>query len=216
MTHLYLIRHGQAEGLQADINGTLAPDAGLSAIGVKQAERLRERLATTGDITADVLLSSPLRRARETAQIIAPALRLSVLVDEDVQEINLAEAEGLTDEQISEQFGLFHLEQEPFRRIAQNGESLTGFHLRTCRALDRILRTYAGCSIVIVCHGGTINASFIYFLGLTLLKYPPIILPTRNTAITHWYHAPYEGYGRSEPQWFLERFNDAHHLEEHS
>jgi len=64
--------------------------------------------------------------------------------------------------------------------------------------------------------GGTVNASFISFLGLTLLKYPPIILPTRNTALTHWYRGPFEGYGRSEPQWFLERFNDAHHLEERS
>jgi len=154
MTHLYLIRHGQADGLQADLNGTLVPNAGLSATGIKQAERLRERLATTPDIQADVLLSSPLRRARETAQIIAPALGLAVLVDEDLQEINLAEAEGLTDEQIRDRFGLFHLEQEPFRRIARSGESLTGFHLRTCRALDRILREYAGQSIVVVGHGG--------------------------------------------------------------
>lgn len=216
MTHLYLIRHGQADGLQADINGTLVPNAGLSAKGVKQTELLRERLATTADIKADILLSSPLQRARETAQIIAPALGLTVLIDEDLQEINLAEAEGLTNEQISERFGLFRLEQEPFRRIAHSGESLTGFHMRTCQALDRILHEYAGQSIVVVCHGGTINASFIYFMSLTLLKYPPIILPTHNTAITHWYRSPFEGYGRSEPQWFLERFNDFHHLEERS
>jgi 2,3-bisphosphoglycerate-dependent phosphoglycerate mutase len=214
MTHLYLIRHAQSDGLQEGINGTLIPNAGLSATGIKQAERLRERLASTADIKADVLLSSPLQRARETAQIIAPAWGLEVLEDEDLQEINLAEAEGLTDEQIRERFGLFHLEREPFRCIARSGESLSDFHLRTCRALDRILRMYTDQSIVVVCHGGTINASFIYFLGLTLLKYPPIILPTRNTAITHWYRAPFEGYGRSEPQWFLERFNDAHHLEE--
>lgn len=212
MTHLYLIRHAQADGLQADINGTVVPNAGLSVRGVQQAQRLRDRLTTTSEIKADILISSPLRRAKETAQIIAPALRLPVLVDEDLQEINLAEAEGLTDEQIKERFGLFYLEHEPFRRIAQSGESLAGFHMRTCSTLDRILHKNTGQSVVIVCHGGTINASFIYFLGLTLLKYPPIILPTRNTAITHWYQYPFEEYGRPEPQWFLERFNDFHHL----
>ena len=216
MTHLYLIRHGQADGLQADTNGTRILNAGLSATGIKQAERLRERLARGANIKANVLLTSPLRRARETAQIIAPALGLAVLEDENLQEIDLAEAEGLTDEQISTRFGLFHLEEEPFRRIARSGESLAVFHMRACCALDRILREYDGQSIVVVCHGGIVDASFIYFLGLTLLKYPPIILPTRNTAITHWYRAISEGYGRSEPQWFLERFNDAHHLEEGS
>ncbi len=82
------------------------------------------------------------------------------------------------------------------------------------RALDRILREYAGKSIVIVGHGGIVNASFIYFLGLTMFKYPPIVLNTRNTALTHWCQGPFEGYGRAEPQWFLERFNGYRHLED--
>lgn len=214
MTNLYLIRHGQADGLKPGVNGTVLPNAGLSPTGVRQAERLRDRLANTAEIHADVLLSSPLQRASETAQIIAPALRLPVMIEEDFQEINLGEAEGLTDEQITERFGLFHLEQDPFRRIALTGESLAAFHLRACRALDRILREYAGKSIVIVGHGGIVNASFIYFLGLTMLKYPPIVLTTRNTALTHWRQGPFEGYGRAEPQWFLERFNDYRHLED--
>lgn len=57
------------------------------------------------------------------------ALMIELLFDtppanagEDSEEINLAEAEGLTDEQIRERFGLFHLEHEPFRQIVQSGE----------------------------------------------------------------------------------------------
>ncbi|HLH63561.1 MAG TPA: histidine phosphatase family protein [Ktedonobacteraceae bacterium] len=94
MTHLYLIRHGQADGLQPGIIGSITPDSGLSRLGITQAERLRDRLATTGEIQADVLISSPLKRARETADIIAPALDLPVLVDDEVQELNLGECEG--------------------------------------------------------------------------------------------------------------------------
>lgn len=213
MTNLYLIRHGQAEGLKPGINGSTQTNAGLSSVGMAQAERLRERLARSAEIHADVLLASPLRRAYETASIIAPALRLPVLVDDDLQEIKLGEAEGLTDEEIADRFGLFHLEQEPFRQIALTGDSLAGFHQRACGALDRILRQYADRTIVMVCHGGIINVSFMLFLGLTMLNYPPIVLNTRNTALTHWRQGLFEGMGRTEPQWILEYFNDYQHLQ---
>ncbi|GHO57474.1 histidine phosphatase family protein [Ktedonobacter robiniae] len=84
-----------------------------------------------------------------------------------------------------------------YKKLAapHSGESLTGFHLRTCRALDRILREYAGQSIVVVCHGGTVNVSFIYFLGLSLLKYPPI-LEAMLTVTTHAH--PEEGSTQQE------------------
>ena len=43
---------------------------------MRQAERLRDRLAATGEIRADVLLSSTLLRASQTAELVAPALGL--------------------------------------------------------------------------------------------------------------------------------------------
>jgi probable phosphoglycerate mutase len=54
MTHLYLIRHGQVDGLQPGIVGSVTSDSGLSRLGIVQAERLRDRLAITGEIQADV------------------------------------------------------------------------------------------------------------------------------------------------------------------
>ena len=62
MTQLYLIRH--------------ASGGRLSELGVRQAERLRDRLAATGEIRADVLISSTLLRASQTAELVAPALGL--------------------------------------------------------------------------------------------------------------------------------------------
>ena len=62
MTQLYLIRH--------------ASGGPLSELGVRQAERLRDRLAATGEIRADVLISSTLLRASQTAELVAPALGL--------------------------------------------------------------------------------------------------------------------------------------------
>jgi probable phosphoglycerate mutase len=76
MTHLYLIRHGDyAVGLEGGRYG----DQGLTPLGVRQAERLRVRLATTGEIKADALIASPLLRARQTAEVLASTLGLPVL-----------------------------------------------------------------------------------------------------------------------------------------
>lgn len=212
MTHLYLIRHALADGLKDGFIGTLPPNSGLSMLGVTQAESLRDRLIKTGEIRADVLISSPLRRAKETAEIIAPALDLAVTVDDGVQEINLGECDGLTWEEIGERFGHFELEQEPFHRLGLTGESMATFAMRTCEAIDRLTRQYEGKSLVIVCHGGVISITFSYFLGLPVLQYqsPPNLIrlgSCQNTSITHW--------RKGQQGWILLRFNDYAHLDEY-
>ncbi|WP_198925277.1 histidine phosphatase family protein [Dictyobacter vulcani] len=54
MTHLYLIRHGEAMSAVERFVG----DGGLSPLGILQAQRLRDRLAATKEIAADVLIAS--------------------------------------------------------------------------------------------------------------------------------------------------------------
>src|SRR6266851_5457719 len=83
MSHLYIIRHGQAISAVERTMG----DRGLSPLGIRQAERLRDRLGATGEIAADVLIASTMHRAKETAEIIAPALGLPIEWDDDVQEL---------------------------------------------------------------------------------------------------------------------------------
>src|SRR5258708_28840260 len=97
VTHLYLIRHGEAV---SNVDRTaptagMRGDAGLTPLGRIQAERLRDRLAATGEIAADVLIASTLRRARETAEIIAPALGLPIEWDDDVQDLRVGELGGI-------------------------------------------------------------------------------------------------------------------------
>ena len=211
MTHLYLIRHGQADGLKPGIAGSQPPDAGLSVLGKEQAERLRERLAT-GEIHADVLISSPLRRALETAETIAPALGLPVLIDDEVQELNLGECEGLSEEEIGERFGRVYMEREPFRQLGLSGDSRASFYVRIARAFDRLLREYEGKTLVIVCHGGVLDALFVYLLGLSPFKQSPLILHMSNTSITHLYRGLFSHNDKREPLWALKTFNDCSHL----
>ena len=162
MTDLYLIRHGEALGAVLDIIG----DTTLSPLGILQAERLRDRLAATGEIVANVLISSTFKRAKQTAEIIAPALNLPIVFDDEVQELRDGVDEGMHEEEYRAKYGEVNFRETPFRQVAPAGENWGQFVLRVSTALDRIVREYEGKSIVIVCHGGVIGVSFHYFLGM--------------------------------------------------
>ena len=115
MTHLYLIRHGQAINVVQKTSG----DPGLSPLGVKQAERLRDRLAASGEIATDVLITSTMLRAKQTAEIIAPALGLPIIFDDEVQEQRPGEALNMSEEEFREKFGPVNLSRNPISALRQ-------------------------------------------------------------------------------------------------
>jgi probable phosphoglycerate mutase len=203
MTHLYLIRHGETMGAVKGFVG----DGGLSPLGIIQAQRLRDRLAATREIAADVLISSTFPRAMQTAQIIAPALGLPLLLDDELQELRPGEADGMPVEAFKKTFGETDYEKTPFRPIAPAGESWGQFMLRVATALNRIVHEYEGKTIVLVCHGGVIDGSFIYFFRMNAWTPPPTRFSTHNTSITHWKF-------NAKGHWQLVTFNDGFHLQD--
>src|SRR5260370_41837476 len=188
MTDLYLMAHGEALGAVLEIIG----DTALSPLGILQAERLRDRLAATGEIVADVLISSTFERARQTAEIIAPALDLPIVFDDEVQELRDGVAEGLHEEEYRAKYGEVNFRETPFRQVAPSGENWGQFVLRVSTALDRLIRENEGKTIVIACHGGVIGISFLYFFGINTVYYPQAGFDTYNTSITHWFKSAYE------------------------
>ena len=154
MTNLHLIRHGEAEVNVRRIVGGKRGDTGLTPRGVLQAERLRDRLAATGEISADVIVTSPLPRARQTAEILAPALDLPIVCDDALQELDPGEADGLSFEEALQRFGIHDFEAEPSRPICPGGESWTGFMARVAGALERLCHDHEGRTVVLVTHGG--------------------------------------------------------------
>jgi probable phosphoglycerate mutase len=72
-TTVVLIRHGESNVTVNRVIGGHRTCSGLSDLGRRQAERLRERLTSTGELPADVLIASNFPRAIETAEAIAPA-----------------------------------------------------------------------------------------------------------------------------------------------
>ncbi|HLI68285.1 MAG TPA: histidine phosphatase family protein [Ktedonobacteraceae bacterium] len=206
MTHLYLIRHGDATTTSTNP----LEDPRLTTLGVAQAERLRDRLADTREIRADVLIASTMLRARQTAEIIAPALGLPILYDDDLQEWRFPQDETLNVDEYIEHFKTIPHEQKPFFQVIPGAESWVQFMLRACTSLNRLIQQYEGKTIVVVCHGGIIDASFHFFLRLSTLHLPPAYFDTHNTSITHWYSTTDQGDYPSG--WMLERYNDTMHL----
>ena len=207
MTNLYLIRHGEAFGNVEPIITGMKADKGLTPRGVAQAERLRDRLVG-GELAANVLIASTLPRARQTAEIIQSALNLPIILDDDVQELMIGEADGMTNQAAWAKFGQPDFDRQPLRPIAPGGESWGEFTLRVSRALTRITAEHVGKSIVVVCHGGVIDCSFVHFFHMPGLVLPPTDFHTRNTSLTHW-----ERVNRRDRQlWRLNSYNDITHL----
>jgi probable phosphoglycerate mutase len=178
--------------------------AGITDHGRRQAEALRDHLATTGRVHADVVLASVLPRAIETAELIAPGLGLEV-ADHDcgLCEVHTGEADGMDWAVYNERYGSFDMELEPDRPFAAEGESWNGFHARVRQTLDRLAHDRRDQTVVAVCHAGVIMASMRLLLGI---GHPDISAQLRpdNTGLTEWEH---EG-GR----WTLRAYNEAVHL----
>lgn len=223
-THFYFIRHGDATYAVDDAAPALTP------LGVIQAERLRDRLAVTREIQADVLIASTMRRAVVTAEIIQPALGLPLVLDKDVEEIRSGEAQGVVPEERGRRWGKPVWLKDPRAAWAPGAESPYAFTQRVVGGLARLAEEHVGKRVVVVCHGGVIRTACLYFQGLdgVACTWPGpgmIVLPEHretvgrswvpslgpaNTSITHWR----TGYSplAERPTWNLEVFNDAFHL----
>lgn len=208
MTHLYLIRH--ADYIYDLVDGAYPKrDQGLSPEGVVQAERLRDRLAGTGEIKPDVFISSPERGAHETAQILEPALGQPILLDREVEEWR-SEDGSLSTEAFMGPWQSLSDADRPYYRWEEGCETLLEFSLRVHKALHRILQEHDGKTILLLSHGAFIQVSFAYFFGYSMAV-PQRAAPEINrTSITHWFKL------KERNRWNLERSNDTHHLMEGS
>ncbi len=208
MTRLLLVRHGESKVTVDQVIGGPRTCSGLSPLGRVQAERLRDRWATAPEFTADVLIASQYARALETAEIIAPGLGgLPVLSDPGFGEHDPgAQCDGMS----YADFRAQHPEAvkvwdqaDPFATTFPGGETIAAFQFRVGSALRRTIDEHAAGTVVVVCHGGVIDA-----ILRQALKAPGMgsfQLFTRNTSITELVLV-------RPGMWRLDRYNDAAHL----
>jgi probable phosphoglycerate mutase len=191
------------------VGGALG-DQGLSPLGVRQCEALRDRLARTKELDpVEAVVSSTLRRAFESAEIVAPALGVTaddIVRAEDLSELNPGLGDGLHWEEFARRYGAPDMRGDPYLRMAPGGESIAEFQLRAGRALARVAGEHAGETVVIACHGGIVDTAMVTLLGIprfgTYTRFQ-----TANASLTEWVLED------GAPCWTLVRYNDAAHLQ---
>ncbi|WP_369252928.1 bifunctional RNase H/acid phosphatase [Geodermatophilus amargosae] len=148
-TVTHLLRHGRTEHTpERRYSGR--NDLPLSATGRAEAEAAAVR---AGELGIDVVVASPLRRTRETAEVVAGALGLQVELDEDLVELDFGDLEGLTATEAREKHPLAARRFTADVTVAAPaGESIADVSRRVARARTRLLERYAGRTVLVVSH----------------------------------------------------------------
>ncbi|MFD6532821.1 bifunctional RNase H/acid phosphatase [Streptomyces sp. NPDC060184] len=148
-----LLRHGEtALTPEKRFSGSGGTDPELSATGREQAERAAAHFAALG--TVQEIVSSPLRRCRETAGAVAARLGLDVTIDEGLRETDFGAWEGLSFAEVRERYGsdLTTWLTDPRAEPTGGGESFVEVADRVAVARDRLAAAYAGRTVLLVSH----------------------------------------------------------------
>ncbi|MFD9725557.1 bifunctional RNase H/acid phosphatase [Streptomyces sp. NPDC059072] len=148
-----LLRHGEtALTPQKRFSGSGGSDPELSEAGRRQAAAVAEALAARG--TIQTVISSPLRRCRETAQAVATRLGLTVTVEDGLREVDFGAWEGLTFAEVQERFpdDLQAWLDSPKAAPTGGGESFMAATRRISATRDRLLAAHAGRTVLLVTH----------------------------------------------------------------
>jgi probable phosphoglycerate mutase len=158
-TRIIAVRHGEtAWNVDARIQGQL--DIGLNATGRWQARRVGEALA--GE-PISAIYSSDLGRAHETAQSIADAAGTAVIPDQGLRERSFGMFEGKTVGEIHETWpdhAHNWRQRIPEWEPPEGGESLLQLRERVSRTMHALAARHPGEQIVVVAHGGVLDALY--------------------------------------------------------
>ena len=161
LTTVILVRHGRTALTETHkLSGRGGEDPQLSELGREDARKVALELAKVGNssvfaklVPPSAIISSPIARTRETAQVIADQLGLSVDIEDDIAEIAFGEWDGHTNQEVAARWPEQYNAWRGDVQIAPpGGESLEEFDVRVQRGRARILEQYEGQTVVVVSH----------------------------------------------------------------
>jgi broad specificity phosphatase PhoE/ribonuclease HI len=192
-TTLVLVRHGVTEHtVDKRFSGGLASsNPGLTDEGRAQVRATAEWLTPLAD-GIDALVSSPVRRTHESAEILADVLGHEVEFEEGIAEMEFGSWDGLTFTEVRERYPdemqawLGSLDTAP-----GGGESLRAVEKRVLEGRDRLLAAYAGKTVVAVSHVTPIKTLVADALGAPLESlYRMELSPASVTVVSYYPAAP--------------------------
>lgn len=203
-TSVYLVRHGESKGNKENRMRGRA-DFKLTENGIIQAEKLAE-VAATWDIKN--IYTSPLKRAKSTAEIIGERCDVDVSVELGFQNISLGEWEGQTKEWVKnnypEEWEVWRKNPEQLKM--ENFESLDEIQERAYRKLLELIKNNSGDSLCIVTHRAVIKPLIARILRMKSPYYWRIKMETASYS-----RVIYDG-----EVFYMDLFNQTMHLKERS
>jgi broad specificity phosphatase PhoE len=165
MTTLLLVRHGET-----DWNRTGRwqghSNTSLNELGRQQARELADSLDGV-----DVVYSSDLARAKETAEILAERLRAEVHFDRRLRERSFGAWEGLTTAEIEERYAELHRRWQAGEGAgAEDAEPFDAFGRRVNSFLADVLRRHPDETVLVIGHGGSIRVIHALATGLDYVR----------------------------------------------
>lgn len=152
---IYVTRHGQTDwNVQGKTQGRA--DIELNEVGIKQAKQTKEEIK---NVDIDLIICSPLRRAKKTAEIINEGRNIPIIFDDQIMERDFGEFEG---EKIKfDEFWDYNAHPR-----YQKAETIQEIISRISNFLDKIKEKYKDKNILLVTHGGVSIAINCYFKGI--------------------------------------------------
>ncbi|MDN3918678.1 histidine phosphatase family protein [Roseateles violae] len=203
-TRILAVRHGETQwNRETRIQGQL--DIPLNETGLEQARRVGAALR---EEAIDLIYSSDLARARQTAEAVARATGVELRLDAELRERSFGRFEGLSWAEIAERWPAL---SERWRRRdldfdAEGGETLPIFYQRCVGAVERLAARHPGRTLLIVAHGGVMDC--LYRAATRLPLQAPRSWELGNAAINRLLYSPQ---GLSLVGW-----NDQFHLDDRS
>lgn len=196
------VRHGESVG-NVESRWQGQSDYVLTERGRAQARALAQRWKAEG-VKFNLIISSPLVRARDTAEILASALDAKVELDPILMERHIGEMEGLTAEEVRKKPHPPFV--TPYDPVGGEGEGDWALFLRAGQALHALVRRSPG-SYLIVSHGGLLNQLMNAIIGIAPHVDPSgVRFRFENTAFARVMYYPHQH------RWAIDAVNDRAHL----
>lgn len=189
MTTLCLVRHGETDwNVKGIIQGQT--DIPLNKLGEKQAKQCGRYLKGQN---FNVIISSPLKRAKHSAKLINEYLDLPLIFNDNLKERYFGIAEGKTKELLIKQFP---------EKIYPEQETRLALNKRVMTALNTIIKTYPNQKVLIIAHGAVINSIL-----------SSVSNHVSGSQITTLKNGSFTTLKINDPLWLIELANCTSHLE---
>jgi probable phosphoglycerate mutase len=163
-TFIYFVRHGETILTpERKFSGTGSLDPELMQAGLDQADLVAEEAAKLG---AEVLIASPLKRTRQTAEAIARTTGLEIILDETWYELSFGDWDGKSIEEVkAEDPDAYQAWLNSTAYAPGGGESYDQASVRIEEALEKLVAQYPGKKVIVVTHNGVIKTAIKLAMG---------------------------------------------------